>query len=226
MYNPNSENQAKQFEAMENPQNQSNEWEVMAKAWLSTLPEDKTISPDEIQAWLQSNQAHLPDHIKSMAPPQLHQRLASIHSAILQPRQENDVNYDHRFQRTDQWLPVYTWLESIKDTEEVVTSKDVLDWLSANPAVRDDLQSKHSRGHLMHYIKQCHLKILKRRKGLPITSKAKTDIFSKGNMMNKLPTDSDLYIAKRSEALHKYEILVDLEKQLSTLFPKPQLLNK
>lgn len=80
--------------------------------------------------------------------------------------QENDVNYDHRFQRTDQWLPVYTWLESIKDTEEVVTSKDVLDWLSANPAVRDDLQSKHSRGHLMHYIKQCHLKILKRRKVL------------------------------------------------------------
>ncbi|WOH05203.1 hypothetical protein DCAR_0624617 [Daucus carota subsp. sativus] len=238
MYNPNSENQAKQFEAMENPQNQSNEWEVMAKAWLSTLPEDKTISPDEIQAWLQSNQAHLPDHIKSMAPPQLHQRLASIHSAILQPRQENDVNYDHRFQRTDQWLPVYTWLESIKDTEEVVTSKDVLDWLSANPAVRDDLQSKHSRGHLMHYIKQCHLKILKRRKTLfPLVPSLQHSIVSipksykkekkfwllnsscflilylvnsAGNMMNKLPTDSDLYIAKRSEALHKYEMYVNI----------------
>lgn len=77
--------------------------------------------------------------------------------------QENDVNYDHRFQRTGQWLPVYTWLESIKDAEEAVNTKDILDWLSANPDVRDDLQSRHSRGHLMHYIKQCHLKILKRK---------------------------------------------------------------
>lgn len=82
-------------------------------------------------------------------------------SLILQ--QENDVNYDHRFQRTGQWLPVYTWLESIKDAEEVVNTKDILDWLSANPDVRDDLQSRHSRGHLMHYIKQCHIKILKRK---------------------------------------------------------------
>lgn len=76
--------------------------------------------------------------------------------------QENDVNYDHRFQRTGQWLPVYTWLESIKDADEVVNSKDILDWLSANPDVNDDLHSRHSRGHLVHYIKQCHLKILRR----------------------------------------------------------------
>ncbi|KAK1359606.1 Serine/threonine-protein kinase RIO1-like [Heracleum sosnowskyi] len=220
---------------MNNPNSES-EWEVMAKEWVSTLPEGKIISPDEIEAW----QAHLPDNIKSMPTPQLHQRLASIHSTITQPTQENDVNYDHRFQRTGQWLPVYTWLESIKDTKEGVNTKDILDWLSANPNVRDDLQSRHSRGHLMHYIKQCHLKILKRKekkKGLPLTDKANTDIVSKGeegklavplpcSTMNNLPTDSDLYVAKRSEALHKYEILVDLEKQLSTIFPKPQLLNK
>ncbi|XP_074344554.1 uncharacterized protein LOC141683699 isoform X3 [Apium graveolens] len=161
------------------------------------------------------------------------QRFLNFHSTSTQPPQENDVNYDHRFQRTGQWLPVYTWLESIKDAEEVVNTKDILDWLSANPDVRDDLQSRHSRGHLMHYIKQCHLKMLKRKekkKGLPLTDKANTDIVSKvksaGNTMNNIPTDSDLYVAKRSEALHKYEILVDLEKQLSTLFPKPQLLNK
>lgn len=226
-----------------NPQNEGNQWEVMAKAWLSTLPDGKTISPHDIQAWLHSNQPHLPHYINSIPLPELHQRFASIHSTVTQPIQENDVNYDHRFQRTGQWLPVYTWLESIKDAE-VVNTKDVLDWLSANPDVRDDLQSRHSRGHLMHYIKQCHIKILKRKekkKGLPLTDQANTDIVSKGeerklpvplplksegSTMNNLPTDSDLYMAKRSEASHKYEILVDLEKQLSTIFPKPQLLNK
>lgn len=80
--------------------------------------------------------------------------------------QEKDVNQiDHsqaRFQRTDQWLPVYSWLESV-DTEEVVKSKDILDWLSENPEVKNDLYSRHSRYHLMHYIKKCHVKILKRK---------------------------------------------------------------
>lgn len=28
--------------------------------------------------------------------------------------------------------------------------------------------------------------------------------------MNNLPTDSDLYIAKRGEALHKYEMYVNM----------------
>ncbi|MBA0784586.1 hypothetical protein Gotri_026534 [Gossypium trilobum] len=67
-----------------------------------------------------------------------------------------------RFQRTDQWIPVYSWLESL-DTDEVVKSKDILDWLNDNPQVKDQLCSRHSRYHLMHYIKKCHLKILKRR---------------------------------------------------------------
>lgn len=200
---------------MNNP-NSVNPEKEMGKA--CTLPEGKIIRVDEIEACLQSNQPHLPHHIP-------HERFASIAQP---PTQENDVNYDHRFQRTGQWLPVYTWLESIKDADEVVNTKDILDWLSANPDVRDDLQSRHSRGHLMHYIKQCHLKILKRKekKGLPLTDKANTDIVSKGSTTNNLPTDSDLYMAKQSEALHKYEILVDLEKQLSTIFPKPQLSNK
>lgn len=80
--------------------------------------------------------------------------------------QENDLNQgDHsqaRFQRTDQWKPVYIWLETLEDTE-VVKSNDILDWLNANPDVRDDLYSRHSRYHLMHYIKKCHVKILKRK---------------------------------------------------------------
>lgn len=79
---------------------------------------------------------------------------------------ENDVNQDDhsqvRFQRTDQWKPVYTWLETLEDTE-LVKSNDIADWLSANPDVRDDLYSRHSRYHLMHYIKKLHVKILKRK---------------------------------------------------------------
>lgn len=67
-----------------------------------------------------------------------------------------------RFQRTDQWLPVYSWLESL-DADEVVKSKDIADWLTANPAIREELSSRHSRYHLMHYIKKCHVKILKRK---------------------------------------------------------------
>ncbi|KAK1380781.1 RING finger protein [Heracleum sosnowskyi] len=97
---------------------------------------------------------------------------------------ENDVNQDDhlqaRFQRTDQWKPVYTWLETLEDTE-VVKSNDIGDWLSANPNVRDDLYSRQSCYHLMHYIKKLHVKILKRKerkKGLPIT-KANKKIMSK-----------------------------------------------
>lgn len=72
------------------------------------------------------------------------------------------VEFSHRFQRTDQWLPVYSWLESL-ETDEVVKSKDVSDWLSENPKVKDQLGLRHSRYHLMHYIKKCHMKILKRK---------------------------------------------------------------
>ncbi|XP_028064895.1 uncharacterized protein LOC114267992 isoform X3 [Camellia sinensis] len=79
-----------------------------------------------------------------------------------------------RFQRTDQWMPVYSWLESL-DTDEVVKSKDILDWLSENPEIKEQLYSRHSRYHLMHYIKKCHVKILKRKekkKGLQPSNKA------------------------------------------------------
>ncbi|KAL0440647.1 UNVERIFIED_CONTAM: hypothetical protein Sradi_0003600 [Sesamum radiatum] len=81
-------------------------------------------------------------------------------------QQSMEKVYDHRFQRTDQWLPVYSWLESL-NTDEVIKSKDVVDWLTANPEIRDHLYSRHSRYHLMHYIKKCHVKILKRKEKQP-----------------------------------------------------------
>lgn len=67
-----------------------------------------------------------------------------------------------RFQRTDQWLPVYSWLESL-DRNEVVKSKEISEWLSENPNIKDNLYARHSRYHLMHYVQKCHMKILKRR---------------------------------------------------------------
>lgn len=75
--------------------NPDKEWEEMAKAWVSTLPDGKALSPDEIQAWLQSNQAHLPDHIKSIPLRQLLQRFANFHSTITQPTQV--LTYAHKF---------------------------------------------------------------------------------------------------------------------------------
>ncbi|EYU35855.1 hypothetical protein ABFS82_09G036800 [Erythranthe guttata] len=141
--------------------------------------------------------------------------------------------YDHRFQRTDQWKPIYSWLESI-DTDEVIKSKDVVDWLTANPEIRDHLYTRHSRYHLMHYIKKCHVKILKRKEkqGLIVAKlpPSKSDQNADenfpgsphfiGNNISSMPKDSELYRAKRSEARRKYEILVEFEKQLIPLFGK------
>ncbi|KAG6386103.1 hypothetical protein SASPL_154991 [Salvia splendens] len=143
--------------------------------------------------------------------------------------------YDHRFQRTDQWKPVYSWLESL-DTDELIKSKDVVDWLTANPEIRDDLYARHSRYHLMHYIKKCHVKILKRneKQGLIVAKLPPSNVDQNsefktpssphftGNNLSNIPKDSELYKAKRSEALHKYEILIELEKQLIPLFGKQE----
>lgn len=102
--------------------------------------------------------------------------------AIPPSNEERNANqFDHRFQRTDQWMPVYAWLESL-DTDEVVKSKDILDWLTNNPEIREQLYSRHSRYHLMHYIKKCHVKILKRKdknKGVQATSKVQSETITK-----------------------------------------------
>ncbi|XP_027071896.2 uncharacterized protein [Coffea arabica] len=149
--------------------------------------------------------------------------------------EKNGNQFDHRFQRTDQWRPVYSWLESLA-TDEPVKSKDILDWLTENPEVREQLYTRHSRYHLMHYIKKCHMKILKRKEkkmGVQVTHKVHSDdvqtsvetkaivpVQNTANNLSSLPLDSDLYKAKQKEALQKYEILIDLEKQLLNLISK------
>ena len=89
------------------------------------------------------------------------------YSSLWQVKTVSQVEYPFRFQRTDRWLPVYTWLESL-NADEVVKSKDISDWLSDNPKICEQLCSRHSRYHLTHYIKKCHSKILKRQDKLKV----------------------------------------------------------
>ncbi|XP_021685382.2 uncharacterized protein LOC110668457 isoform X2 [Hevea brasiliensis] len=206
----------------QNP-NQSQEWETMARAWLSAFPEAKAVSTTEVEAWIDSNRGSLPADLQSMPRADLIDRLLAIQNYMRLPNQATkmiQVDLPHvRFQRTDQWLPVYSWLESL-DKDEVVKSKDISDWLTENPEVKEQLCSKHARYHLMHYIKKCHMKILKRRerkKGLQQTDKTTSPKVHKivdtkelsslpSNLSNNIPKDSDLYLAKRNEALQKYQI--------------------
>ncbi|KAJ4835222.1 hypothetical protein Tsubulata_921049 [Turnera subulata] len=225
----------------QNP-NQSQEWETMARAWISAFPGAQAVSTTEVEAWIDSNYASLPADLQSMPRADLIDRLLSIQHYMRLSSQVKEMNNQSeashaRFQRTDQWLPVYSWLESL-DRDEVVKSKDIAEWLNANPEIREDLCSRHSRYHLMHYIKKCHMKILKRRekkkpdKPTSPNSLAIVEVKSVQpavvpvNPLNHIPKDSDLYAAKRNEAVRKYEILLELEKKLSPLFAKPQAVNK
>ncbi|ESW09909.1 hypothetical protein PHAVU_009G166500 [Phaseolus vulgaris] len=235
---PEAEAEAEAEAELEQEQDQqSEEWETMARAWLCSFPEAKEVSMAEVEAWIDSNLASLPEGLRSMPRPDLSNRLISFQNCIRLPNQEREasqLDLPHaRFQRTDQWIPVYSWLETL-DKEEVVKSKEISDWLTENPKVQEQLCSRHSRYHLMHYIKKCHLKILKRRdkkKGVEQPDKdsplkVQKDVVMKhpaplpSSSVSNLPKDSDLYLAKKNEAYRKYEILVELEKLLSPTFSK------
>ncbi|GMJ05867.1 hypothetical protein like AT5G50410 [Hibiscus trionum] len=217
---------------------QAHEWETVARAWVTAFPEAKPVNVSQVELWIASNFGSLPADLQSMPRSELIDRLLSIQNHLRLPShsQEKEPSQPDllpaRFQRTDQWIPVYSWLESL-DSDEVVKSKDISDWLNENQQVKDQLCSRHSRYHLMHYIKKCHLKILKRREkkvGLQPSNngsalKVQKDVARKpaaalSNPLNSLPKDSDLYIAKRNEALRKYEILLELEKKLSPMFSR------
>uniref|UniRef100_A0A7C8YT04 Uncharacterized protein n=1 Tax=Opuntia streptacantha TaxID=393608 RepID=A0A7C8YT04_OPUST len=199
----------------------------------------------DVENWVKSNHEILPEEIKSMSQSDLLQRFSALQRSqptvapepAIEPSQVktvSQVEYPFRFQRTDRWLPVYTWLESL-NADEVVKSKDISDWLSANPKICEQLCSRHSRYHLTHYIKKCHSKILKRQDKLKVEQPKAVEPTSEGvgnadvpappasmpsNQLVNIPRDSDLFQAKRKEALRKYEILVELEKQLASVIQK------
>ncbi|XP_057949574.1 uncharacterized protein LOC131144743 [Malania oleifera] len=64
--------------------------------------------------------------------------------------------------RSEKWIPVHAWLESL-DKKGVVRSREISNWLSQNPLVKEQLYSRYSHYHLMHYVQKCHSRILKRR---------------------------------------------------------------
>ncbi len=61
---------------------QSQEWETMARAWLCSFPEAKAVSMDEVEAWIDVNHDSLPEGIKSMPRSDLCQRLISIQNCM------------------------------------------------------------------------------------------------------------------------------------------------
>ncbi|KAJ4973581.1 hypothetical protein NE237_006755 [Protea cynaroides] len=221
---------------------QIQEWETRVRAWLSTLPIRRNVMMIEMEAWVDSNMVTLPQELKVLPRPELYKRLLSISKHMRRSNQAMEANQvEHpasRFQRTDQWIPVYSWLESL-ETKEVVKSKQIDEWLSKNPKVKEQLYARHSRYHLMHYVQKCHLKMLKRRekqKGIQYsapTSQAKVQNIvvttaavplqcSSSSIQLK---DNDKCLGRRNEAFRKYELLTDLENHLSSILSKQKQVN-
>ena len=68
-----------------------------------------------------------------------------------------------RFQRSEKWMPVYKWLESL-DLDSLVGAKAIEAWLDGNPCLREELLKEHTRQHLFRYVQKCHNNLLKKKK--------------------------------------------------------------
>ncbi|PIA40206.1 hypothetical protein AQUCO_02500124v1 [Aquilegia coerulea] len=251
--NPNSSNNNLSSSSSPNPIIQ--EWEAKARVWLSALPNHTNVTMNQVEAWINSEQVPLPEQLKSLSLYQLYEKILSLsqnqnNQIIIAPSQEEKASAHHpaRFQRTDQWIPVYAWLEAL-DKNEVVKSKEITDWLSENPSVKEKLYARHSRYHLMHYIQKCHMKILKRQGKLqkaagsmsgdrlvpqaakPPAAKVPTRDHNNGVLTvvvpnsgtpstNLLKNNDASTIAKRDDAFSRYQLFTELENQLSTLLSK------
>nr|XP_011463267.1 PREDICTED: uncharacterized protein LOC105351200 isoform X2 [Fragaria vesca subsp. vesca] len=69
-------------EEEEEQSEQSEEWETMARAWVSSFPEAKAVSMEEVEAWIDSNFDFIPDGIKSMPRSEVCQRLIAIQNCM------------------------------------------------------------------------------------------------------------------------------------------------
>ncbi|XLT35550.1 hypothetical protein HN873_066842 [Arachis hypogaea] len=100
-----------------------------------------------------------------------------------------------RLQCMDQWLPVYSWLETL-DKDDVVKSKDIFEWLIENPKI---LKRKKKKKGIEKLEKDTLLMVHK-----DVAMKHASPVPS--SSINNLSKDSDLYMAKRNETYQKYDI--------------------
>ncbi|XP_042412600.1 uncharacterized protein LOC122001762 isoform X1 [Zingiber officinale] len=212
-------------------------WEAMARAWLASLPIDHYPSASEIDSFIDANSASFPVDTQLLPRSQLHLWILSFHEAssgLNQVSVSDLAEFPYRFQRTDLWKPAYRWLESL-DRDELVNAKEVSEWLTANPEVAERLVTKHSRYHTMHYIQRMHLKLLKKKgklpKGLQL-SVAKASLKSANNgvtsqefvlpgkILNYPIRKEKMVLHKNKEAFLRYELLTDLQNQLTSVLLK------
>ncbi|XP_072969900.1 uncharacterized protein [Typha angustifolia] len=222
------------------PSRPPHQWQEVFGAWLSTLPKSHVPTSTEMDSWIDSNQAVIPDELRSIPRHQLHQILLSIDdraSSSIKVEESYEVEFPYRFQRTDLWKPVYSWLESL-DRDVLISGKDISEWLSANPDVMERLFQKHSRYHLIHYIQRLHLKLLKKKgklpKGLQLSAARASVRAANGGMTTKEAPIA--YISARypggvlrdnkqlkKEAFLRYNLLTDLQNQLISALSKQKL---
>ncbi|XP_039121855.1 uncharacterized WD repeat-containing protein alr2800 isoform X2 [Dioscorea cayenensis subsp. rotundata] len=211
------------------------QWRDLAVSWLSSHSTPPTAT--DLDSWIESNLHSLPESLRSLPRPELHRRIISLFNPA--PTQvsnpsPSDPLHPYRFQRTDQWMPVYSWLESL-DADSLVDSKEIMAWLESNRKVYDMLLLKHSKYHLMHYIQRLHLKVLKKKgkvpKGVQLsTARASVKIASGKLTTDAVPLqckspsnvmkDKEMFLNKKSEAFFRYELLTDLQNQLTRVLSK------
>lgn len=83
----NSQNQTLELQQVpeQNPNQHdqaARQWETMVRGWISMLPEGKTVTSSEVEAWINSNLSFLPDEFKSMPRPELYEWFNSIANSM------------------------------------------------------------------------------------------------------------------------------------------------
>lgn len=95
----------------QNP-NQSQEWETMARLWLSAFSGVKAVSTMEVETWIDSNYSSLPSDLQSMPRSDLIDRLLSIQKYMRLPTQ-NQVPFSFlsvKILSLDRYLPKFNHL--------------------------------------------------------------------------------------------------------------------
>ncbi|XP_078434494.1 ribonucleoside-diphosphate reductase subunit beta [Wolffia australiana] len=221
------------------------EWEAEARAWLSSLPEGKIPTAEEIDEWIDYHRSLLSDD-QTTHGTVIRDRILDVHREMFPAMSQGSavnrrntggvaessggVNDSWRsLCRAEHWLPVYSWLESL-DTVEVVSNKEIKDWFRENPDIKENL-SRRTRYHLMQYIQKVHAKILKRKgnfqKGMEIRKKRTAVKASRKELMGSSPIPYEnsgatvkpnaLRSLRKDAAFLRYELLTALQRELENL---------